>query len=130
MKKVYVAGAYSGNNAIDVLKNIGRGEKEAAKLFMFGYAPFCPWFDKEFILKFPEQNFSVEQFRNYSMEWLKASDAVYIVPNMDGLTDWSESKGTIAEIETANEHGIPVFFSLEELQNRFPINVDTTELFG
>ncbi len=31
MIKVYVAGAYSGNNVLDVLKNIGRGEERGEK---------------------------------------------------------------------------------------------------
>ena len=130
MIKVYVAGAYSANNVIDVLKNIGRGEKEAAKLFQLGYAPFCPWLDKDFITKFPESNFTVQQFLDYSMEWLKVSDVVYIVPNIEGLINWTDSKGTLKEIETANELKIPVIFTMEELQKRFPNNIDTTELFS
>lgn len=127
-KKVYVAGAYSANNVIDVLRNIGRGEKEASDLFLMGYAPFTPWHDKDFILKNPLNNFNVDDFLEYSMEWLKVSDVVYIVPNVPGMTDWKDSKGTLAEIETANEFGIPVCFSIRELQMRFP--VDTTEIFG
>jgi len=121
MIKVYIAGAYSADNIIDVLKNIGRGEKEAAKLFQLGYAPFCPWFDKDFILKFPENEFTIEQFLNYSMEWLKVSDVVYIVPNIKGMTNWIESKGTLNEIQTANELGIPVISTMQELIRRFPI---------
>lgn len=132
MIKVYVCGAYSDDNVISVLKNIGRGEKEAAKLFMLGYAVFCPWFDKDFILKFPEHDFKVEDFLNYSMEWLKVSDVVYVVPNMIGLKSWLRSQGTLAEIKKANELGIPVIFSMKELNRRFPVkeNIDTTEIFG
>ena len=122
MIKVYVAGAYTANNVISVLKNIGRGEAEAAKLFMAGYAVFTPWHDKDFIIKNPEFNFNVQRFLDYSMEWLRVSDAVYIVPNLLGLTKWSESKGTLAEIEEANRLGIPVVFSMDELQKRFPVS--------
>lgn len=50
MIKVYVAGPYSADNVIDVLKNIVRGEHMAATLFQLGYAPFCPWLDKVFEL--------------------------------------------------------------------------------
>lgn len=32
MIKAYVAGAYSGNNVLDVLKNIGRGEEKRGEL--------------------------------------------------------------------------------------------------
>jgi hypothetical protein len=40
MKRVYVAGAYSADNVMDVLKNIGKGEYYAAKIFHIGFAPF------------------------------------------------------------------------------------------
>ena len=40
MKRVYVAGAYSGDNVIEILQNIGRGEWYSAQIFKLGYAPF------------------------------------------------------------------------------------------
>lgn len=129
MVKVYVAGPYSDDSVISVLKNIGRGEREAARLFMAGYAVFCPWFDKDFIIKHPEFNFSVRQFLDYSMEWLRVSDVVYIVPNMEGLRSWKDSRGTLDEIDEANRLGIPVVFSFKELTERFPINSKAYE-FG
>jgi hypothetical protein len=39
MIKVYVAGPYSADNVVDVLKNIGAGEHMAGQLFQDGYAP-------------------------------------------------------------------------------------------
>lgn len=60
-------------------------------------------------------NFSVGQFYNYSMEWLKVSDAVFVVPNAMDLKDWQDSKGTLAEIAEAEKLGIPVFYSFNEL---------------
>lgn len=130
MIKVYVAGAYSDDNVLGVLRNIGRGEQEAANLFSMGYAPFTPWHDKDFILKNPYAKFDVKQFQEYSMEWLRLCDVVLIVPNVKGLKDWKHSKGTLAEIEEANKLKIPVVFSFEQLLNMFPIEVDTTQLFG
>ena len=50
MIKVYVAGPYSADNVIDVLKNIGRGEKMCSQLFQDGFAPFCPWHDKSYVI--------------------------------------------------------------------------------
>ena len=109
MKKVYVAGAYSANNVIDVLKNIGRGEHYAADIFMYGMAPFCPWHDKQFVTDNYDLDFTVKQFYDYSMVWLECCDAMFLVPG------WENSKGTIAEKAKAEELGLPVFDDLVEL---------------
>ena len=111
MKRVYVAGPYSANSVLDVLKNIGRGEKACADLFAMGYAPFCPWHDKSFVTDRPDDEFTVSQFYEYSLAWLKVSDAVVLLPG------WENSKGTLKEIEVAKEVGIPVFDSITEFIN-------------
>lgn len=123
MNKIYVAGAYSDDNVLGVLKNIGRGEEYAARLFMHGFAPFTPWHDKDFVIKFWDGDFTVKMFYEYSMEWLLCSDAVFVVPNHKGMKRWEDSKGTLAEIETANSHGIPVFYNLESLLDHFKLNI-------
>jgi nucleoside 2-deoxyribosyltransferase len=105
MKRIYVAGPYSANNVLDLLKNIGRGEKMCSFLFEKGFAPFCPWHDKSYVMDNTEGNFTVQQFYDYSMAWLEVSDAVLLI---DG---WEESKGTLVEIERASELDIPVFGS-------------------
>ena len=109
LKRIYVAGKYSANNVLDVLKNIGRGEKACAQLFSMGYAPFCPWHDKSYVTDMPDSDFTVDQFYRYSLAWLEVSDAVLLLPG------WEQSKGTVAEIERADQLGIPVFKSIEEL---------------
>ena len=115
MIKVYVAGAYSDDNVLGVLKNIGRGQTVAAEVFNLGFAPFTPWHDKSFVIENWNNDFTVEQFYNYSMEWLKASDAVLVVPNVKGLKNWEDSKGTLAEIKVAEENNIPVFYKIKDL---------------
>lgn len=110
MKRVYVAGAYSGSDIVTCLKNIGRGEDYSARVFLMGHAPFCPWHDKDFVLRNWERDFTVEDFYRYSMAWLEVSDAVLVIPG------WEGSKGTRAEIERAHELGIPVHYGLEELE--------------
>lgn len=109
MKKVYVAGAYSAGNVIDVLKNIGRGEGWGARLFALGFAPFVPWHDKDFILRVPDADFTVEQFYQYSLEWLRVSDCVFVIPG------WENSAGTLKEIKEAEGCGIPVYYDLNDL---------------
>ena len=111
LKRIYCAGPYSANNVIDVLKNIGRGEKACAELFAMGYAVFCPWHDKSYVTDNPDGEFTVQQFYDFSMAWLEVSDAVLVLPG------WETSQGTIAEIAHAVELNIPVFYSLEDLRN-------------
>lgn len=115
MKRVYVAGAYSDNNVISVLKNIGRGEHYAQAVFKSGLAPFTPWHDKTFVIQNWSDTFDVKQFYDYSLAWLDVSDAVFVIPNHNGLKDWQQSKGTLAEIKRAEELNIPVFFTLTKL---------------
>ena len=103
MKRVYVAGPYSADNVLDVLKNIGLGEKTCACLFGNGFAPFCPWHDKSYVIDNFDSDFTVQQFYDYSMAWLEVSDAVLLI----GC--WENSKGTLKEIARAEEIGIPVF---------------------
>ncbi len=109
MKRVYVAGAYSADNVLDVLKNIGRGEWYASKIFRMGFAPFCPWHDKDYVIKNWNSNFTVEQFYKYSLAWLEVCDIMFIVPG------YEKSKGTLAEIKKAQELGISLVYNFNEL---------------
>jgi len=109
MKRVYVAGKYSDTNVVDVLRNIGKGEEVCAQVFKLGYYPFCPWHDKTYVMAYPYFDFKVEQFQKHSMAWLEVSDCVLLVEG------WEESGGTLREIERANELGIPVYKSIQEL---------------
>ncbi len=115
MLRVYVAGAYSDNNVLGVLKNIGRGQYHASQLFLNGFAPFTPWHDKTFVIDNWNEDFTVKMFYDYSMEWLRVSDAVFVIPNHKGLKDWENSKGTLAEIEEAENLGIPVLYTYNDL---------------
>ena len=103
MKRIYVAGPYSADNVLDVLRNIGRGQYVCAKLFFKGYSPFCPWHDKTYVTDRFYEVTTVEMFYNYSMNWLEVSDAVLVLPNSE------TSIGTQAEIKMAHELHIPVY---------------------
>ena len=104
MKRIYIAGPYSAGNVVDVLRNIGKGEDACAKLFALGINPFCPWHDKDFILRNPQGDFDVERFYEYSLAWLEVCDAVYV------LNGWRDSNGTRKEIIFAERKGIPVYY--------------------
>jgi len=109
MLKVYVAGMYSADNVLDVLKNIGNGQRTCAYLFSLGFSPFCPWHDKTYVIDRPFASYSVKQFYAHSMAWLEVSDAVFVISG--------EGKGTGVdkEIKRANELGIPVFRCIDDL---------------
>ena len=89
MIRCYVAGAYSGSNVLDVLNNIRNGLRWSTKVILDGMAPFVPWFDFHFQLMLREnENLTVEDYYNYSMEWLKVSGVVFVTPG------WESSTGT------------------------------------
>ena len=111
MKRIYIAGAYSANNVITVLDNIREGMRLATKVFLLGYAPFVPWFDFHFQLMLREnESLSVEDYYRYSIAWLEVSEAMLLVP------EYGESNGTLKEIEIAVRLNIPIYYSIEELE--------------
>ena len=117
MIKVYVAGNYSANNVIDVLKNIGIGEKTCAELFHDGFSPFCPWHDASYVkdacyLK----DIDVSLFHKHSMAWLEVSDCVYVISGV------GNKGGVDAEIKRADELGIPVFYDYVSLVMFYSFN--------
>lgn len=111
MKRVYLAGCYSADNVLDVLKNIGRGEHYAGKLFLAGYSPFCPWHDKDYVIKNWNEEFTVKMFYDYCMDWLEVSDCIVV------LSGYGKSSGTLAEIERAKELNIPIYYNIEKFLN-------------
>jgi len=69
MKKVYVAGAFSGDNVLTILDNMRKGMRLATEVLLAGFAPFVPWFDYHFQLNLREgETLKVEDYYNYSME--------------------------------------------------------------
>jgi hypothetical protein len=112
VKRVYVAGAYSATDVIKVLDNIREGMRASLEVFRAGFAPFCPWLDFHYQLMLrPGETLTVPDFYEYSIAWLEVSDAMYVHPN----SDWRNSTGTLAEIKTAKECGIPIYYDLQKL---------------
>jgi len=112
MKKIYVCGDYSADNVIDVLKNIGKGQKVCADLFKKGFYPFCPWHDKSYVIDNPDNDFDVSQFHKHSMAWLEVSELVYVISGV------GNGGGVDAEIKRAKELGIPVVYRLKDILRR------------
>lgn len=109
MKVVYVAGAYSSDNVMGVLSNIRKGINWSFECFKEGLAPFSPWLDYHYVLEDRDNVLTIQDFYEYSMEFLRRSDVVFITP------DWEKSTGTIAEISEAERLDIPVVYSFDDL---------------
>lgn len=110
MYRVYVAGKYSDDDVIKVLRNMRDGIGVAVELIKLGYAPFTCWLDFQLGLV---AEIPIEIFKAYSMEWLRVSDAVLLVHN------WRRSQGAIEEVLEAKRLKIPVFESIKDLDEYF-----------
>jgi hypothetical protein len=114
MNKIYVAGAISDSNVLQVLKNIRLGQRASVELLLKGYAPFVPFLDYQLFLQLrDDEEISLTQIQQYSMEWLGACDAVFVLPNSEN------SKGTQNEIKRAITLEIPVFTTIESMETYF-----------
>ncbi len=109
MEKVYVAGEYSADNVLDVLKNIGKGREVCCHLFMIGFAPFCPWHDASYVISNPHVKHSKHKFYKVSIEWLKCSDAILVISGK------GKGGGVDKEIAIAEQLGIPIFYKIADL---------------
>ena len=108
MKRIYVAGSYSADNVIAIFDNIRIGMRKGLDVLLAGYSPFVPWFDFHFNLMLQKnESLTVQQYYDYSMAWLEASDAVLVLENSE------KSVGTQLEIKRAIELNIPVFYNIE-----------------
>ena len=108
--RVFVAGAYSGNDVLRILENIRKGINLSKDVILAGHSPFCPWSDFLFSLVLRDkESISLDTYYQFSIDWLRVSDCILLV------NGWENSKGTLHEIEKANEWGIPVFETIEEI---------------
>ena len=94
------------------------GIRISTRAMLAGFSPFCPWLDFHFQLNLQgSEQLTVQDYYRYSMDWLRVSDAVYV------LSGWQNSTGTKFEIAEAKQLGIPVFYedqgiTVEALSNR------------
>jgi len=110
--RVYLAGPLTASHPLGYIYNIAQMENVAVELWKRGYPCFVPGEDFLRLLVFCAGNErpDLRDVYDNSMEWLKVCDVVYVVGGE------LESKGVQAEIEKANELGIPVVRSISELE--------------
>ena len=111
MKRIYVAGAMTSPDSIQFLDNLRRGMRVSTEVLLAGYAVFSPFIDYSLFFQCREgECIPIHTIQGNSLAWLDVSDALLLVPG------WESSKGTKKEIERAGELGIPVFYSIHELE--------------
>lgn len=115
--RVYVAGPYSRKadgsvaNIIDALMNMRAGMKASVELLLNGHVPFCPFLDYQFWLVLPDgAEIPMEAIKAYSMEWLRVSEAIIMLPG------WEGSSGCKAELAEAQRLGLKVYMSMDEFR--------------
>jgi len=104
--RVYVAGKLN-DDAVGYLYNVHKMMETAEACRLAGFSVFIPAIDLLCGIKHGYSSY--EDYFENGQPWLMASDAVLLTPG------WESSKGTAAEIATAESLGIPVFTELSEL---------------
>jgi hypothetical protein len=102
MKKIFIAGPYTKG---DVAINVKNAMDTADEIIELGHAPFCPH-----LTHFLHMNRAqpYEKWLAVDAEFLKSCDLVIRISG--------ESNGADKEVALANELGIPVCYSLNELK--------------
>ena len=106
--KIYIACPYSKG---DVAKNVKTACDMFDRLHLHGYVPFNPLWShfQHFAHPLP-----YDAWLAYDLEWLPLCDAVL---RLEG-----ESNGADIEVAKATELGIPVFYSIADLDKHFNVN--------
>ena len=103
MKKVFIASPYTaGDLAVNVKTQIDMADK----LMNLGYFPYTPLLSHFLHMANPRP---YHNWTELDIVYLKICDCVLRLPG--------ESPGADNEVKIANELGIPVYYSIEGLQN-------------
>lgn len=108
MIRVYTAGPYRSKHWWGVLANIYSAWYIARELWRQGYAVLCPHANTILMSEGPGK-VAVPNFLKGDLDLLKMCDVVLMLPG------WQNSAGSIGEKDFARVHGIPVVYSVDEL---------------
>lgn len=109
-KGIYIAGKLNAD-AVNYLHNVHELMKTAQRVKEAGFSILVPALDLLMGIMFGYEKY--EDYFNNNLIWVEKSDAIFLTPG------WETSKGTIAEILHAIEHGIPVFDRMDEMYEYF-----------
>jgi len=103
--RIYIAGPYTNG---DVAENVHNAISMANKLADIGFAPFVPHFTHFWHMIYP---------REYQF-WLELDNE--FIPLCDGLLRLpGDSNGADKEVKLAKRLKIPIFYSIDELENYY-----------
>ena len=105
MMRVYIAGPFRAKNAWGVEQNIRRAEESGMAVFQLGHSAFIPHANTRFFDGTLDDQFWLDA----TAAWLPVCDAVLLVKG------WEDSEGTLGEVEIARHLGVPVFASIEAM---------------
>lgn len=100
--RIYVAGPYTKG---DVVENVRNAIVIGHHLRRLGHLPYVPHLSHFWHFLIPQK---IEYWYKLDMEWLEVCEAVFRIGG--------ESTGADMEVQRAQELGLPVFYSLEDLQ--------------
>lgn len=106
MRVVYIAGPFTGQTAWEVEQNVRRAEEVGLDVANLGAMPLIPHCNSRFFHGQINETFWYEG----TLELLKRCDAMLVT----GV--WGSSVGVMAELDLAENLGIPCFHTLAQLQ--------------
>ena len=112
MKKIFISGALNGfesnaeNNSF--VNNVYKMLQVAGEVRGLGAATYVPC--QDVLTSFATGGLSHEEYYAHDLVWLEHCDALILVPG------WEVSKGVEGEIKRAQELNIPIFETIEDLE--------------
>jgi hypothetical protein len=102
---IYIAGPFRGPHARIIEANVRRAEDLSWEVWALGAAAICP----HTMTRFWQDSLPDDVWLVGDLAILAKCDGVLLTP------DWSRSAGARAEFKFAEERGIPIFYTLGEL---------------
>lgn len=107
-KKAYIAGPFTDISFPRILRNVRRGLRLYSILLMQGYTVYCPFLDYFTTLTLGEgDTIEPKIFQANAKAWLEVCGIIFVLP------DWTESKGTQAEVQWSKEHNLDIVYVQE-----------------
>lgn len=108
MLRIYIAGPYRAATPSDVDRNILAARDVQAELLRMGHAPLCPHsLTAQFERDYPDIEDAA--YLETDLAWVDVSEAMFMLPG------WEFSRGSCCELDRAEELGLPVYYSLDEV---------------
>lgn len=107
MKIIYVAGPFRADTAWGVEQNVRRAEEAGLRIAHAGASPLIPHANTRFF----HGELSDEFWLAATMELLRRSDAIYLLPQ------WDQSLGACQEYEEARRLGLPILRDIADVRS-------------